>query len=357
MHGRRLRGTRSRGIRGAALLPLLALCTLTAWVPDQKPTPEEMPRPAFREIWAYLMRGEEKELSGSEPVTDLCYFSVSMNREGRITETVARPDVTLKGGSRPAIHLVVAELANQALMHFALNPRYGVRPLLLEDIRRVSAPFDGVQLDFEMLHREDADLFFGFLADLRAALPEGKKLSVAVPARTKLVPGPYDYTRVAPLVDRMIVMAYDEHWSTSAPGPVASLPWCANVADYARSVIPADKIVMGLPLYGRAWQDKRLARALRFSGVQDLAAEKQAPRNYAPEVGAWFEYPESVTVTVFYDDHHTLREKLRLYEGKGIGAVSFWRIGQGPPGFWESFDSTALAVPVAPATPDAPSGR
>lgn len=344
MHGRRLLGGLSRRRAAPALLALLAVCTLTAWIPDQKPRPEEMPRPAFREVWAYLMRGEEKELTGTEPITDLCYFSVSMTREGRITEKVARPDVTMRGGARPAVHLVVAELANQALMHFALNPRYGVRPLLLEDIRRVSEGFDGVQIDFEMLHREDAELFFDFLAELRKVLPAGQELSIALPARTKLVAGPYDYTRIAPLVDRVIVMAYDEHWSTSAPGPVASLPWCAAVADYARSVIPAEKIVMGLPLYGRAWQDKRLARALRFSGVQGLAAEKQAPRNYAPEVGAWFEYPESVTVTVFYDDRHTLMEKLRLYEGKGVGAVSFWRIGQGPPGLWDGIDSTGPRV-------------
>ncbi len=75
-------------------------------------------------------------------------------------------------------------------------------------------------------------------------------------------------------------MAYDEHWSGSTPGPVASLAWCAKVADYATSAIDSDKIVMGLPLYGRAWQDKKLARALRYEAVQDLAAEKSSQTSY-----------------------------------------------------------------------------
>ena len=151
-----------------------------------------------------------------------------------------------------------------------------------------------------------------------------------MPARTKLIADAYDYSRIAPIVDRMVIMAYDEHWSTSSPGPVASLPWCARVVDYARSAVESDKIVMGLPLYGRAWQDKRLAKALRFENVQDLVAETQSAVRYAPELGASFEYSENVVVTVFYDDLRSIMEKLRLYRARDISAVSFWRIGQGP---------------------------
>ena len=187
--------------------------------------------------------------------------------------------------------------------------------------------------------------FIDFLTELRRALPAEKKLSIAVPARVKLIADAYDYTRIGPIVDRMIVMAYDEHWSTSAPGPVASLPWCARVAEYAITAVEKDKIVMGLPLYGRAWQDKRLSRALRYSGVRDLVIEKQGSTSYAPELGAWFEYPESVLVKVFYDDQRTLMEKLRLYWGKGVPAVSFWRIGQGPPELWTSITAEPWLPP------------
>jgi spore germination protein len=152
----------------------------------------------------------------------------------------------------------------------------------------------------------------------------------------------------------MIVMAYDEHWSTSAPGPVASLLWCAKVADYAKSAVAIDRIVMGLPLYGRAWQDKRLATALRFQNVQDLVAEKQSTTEYSPELGPHFEYPEDVVVTVYYDDLRSLMEKLRLYRGRDIAAVSFWRIGQGPPDLWSSID--AAGAGAAPAAGDRSAG-
>jgi spore germination protein len=332
---------RSPVTRAAVLLPALALCTLTAWVlPEQGSIADESDRPVFKEVWAYLLQGEEQELTGAEPITDLCYFAASLSRDGRITEELARPAVTMENGSKPAMHLVIAEGSNYALMHFCLNPRYGVRPLLIGDICRVSRGFDGVQIDFESVSRDDADSFIDFLKELKSRLPAKKKLSVALPARTKpIADDAYDYSRIAKIVDRMVIMAYDEHWSTSSPGPVASLPWCERVVDYAKSVVETEKIVMGLPLYGRAWQDKRLAKALRFRNVQELVAEKQSTINYAPELGAYFEYSENVVVTVFYDDRRTILEKLRLYRAQKIDSVSFWRIGLGPPQLWSSIEA------------------
>jgi spore germination protein len=228
-------------------------------------------RPVFQEIWAYLMQGEQKELSGTEPITDLCYFAAGLTREGRVTDVISRPTIILKDGTQPRIHLVVAELSNSALMHFSLDPRFGVRPVLIDDICRVSDAFDGVQIDFESVARDDAPYFFAFLRELRARLPATKELSIAVPARTQPVTDAYDYSSIAPIVDRMVIMAYDEHWSTSAPGPVASLPWCARVVDYVQAVVDNTKVVMGLPLYGRAWQEKRLAKG---ASVQERAGPR-----------------------------------------------------------------------------------
>jgi len=338
----------------AALIAATALgAAAAASGAPQNPVATEAPTPAFREIWAYLMRGEERELTGAEPLTDVCYFSAGLTREGRITETVDRPAVSGADGRTPRIHLVITELSNESLMHFSLDPEYGVRPLLIQDICRVAGPFDGVQIDFEAVARADAEYFFGFLADLRAALPADKPLSVAVPARTAPIADAYDYSRIAAVADRVVIMAYDEHWSTSSPGPVASLPWCAKVVDFAQGVIAGNKIVMGLPLYGRAWQDKRLARALRFKNVQDLVAEKGSKTSYDSDLGAYFEYSESVVVKVFYDDARTIAEKLRLYHERNIGAVSFWRIGLGFPELWNGMslaaEDTAAAVPGDPS--------
>ena len=317
---------------------------------------DDATRPIFKEIWAYLMQGEEKELTGIEPITDLCYFGVGLTKDGRLAGAIARPSIVFRNGLKPRVDVVVAELSNSALMHFSMDPEYGVRPLLIDDICRLSADFDGVQIDFEAVSGDDAAYFSGFLTELKQKLPAGKMLSVALPARFSQISDAYDYTQIAPIVDRVVIMAYDEHWSTSAPGPVASLAWCAKVGEYARGAVRGDKLIMGLPLYGRAWQDKTLARALRFRNVLDIVAKKNSTPIYASELGAYFEYSESVVVKVFYDDTRTILEKLQLYRAKNIASVSFWRIGQGPPELWSALgvdsamtSETGDTVAVSPA--------
>lgn len=334
-----------RGAEPAAAVPI----TGGPAVPDGIPAAAPAPRPAFDEIWAYLVRGEESRLAGTEPITDICYVGAYLSRNGRIAGTIPRPAVTTRGGAKPRVHLVVAETSNMALTHFAVDPRYGVRPLLVEDICRLAQEFDGVQIDFEAVAREDAGVFHDFLRALRAALPAGKTLSIAVPARTKTVADAWEYARIATIVERMVIMAYDEHWSTSAPGPVASLPWCTTVVDYARTAVPAAKIIMGLPLYGRAWQDKALARALRFVNVQDLLGTMAGEVAYSPATGPSFTYTESVVVSVYFEDARSLVEKLSLYRARGVAAVSFWRIGQGPPEVWDSME-----IDPAPQAPELP---
>ncbi len=292
------------------------------------------PTPAFNEIWGYLMKGEEKELTGIEPFTHICYFSASPNTRGRITGTIPRPAVVLANGMKPSVHLVIAELSNHSLMHFSLSPDYGIRDLLIADIVRVSALFDGVQIDFEAVAPDDSDSFMAFLAALREKLPQDKMLSIAVPARTRHTGGAYDYRNISRSVDRVFIMAYDQHWGTSKPGPVASLPWCRDVVVYASSVIPKEKIVMGLPLYGRAWQDKKLHRAVRYRQVEELISATKTKALSPEDIGPNFNYTEQVIVTVYYDDESSILKKLKMYEMTGISSVSFWRIGQGPAGLW-----------------------
>jgi spore germination protein YaaH len=288
----------------------------------------------FGEVWAYLMRGEEKEIRGNEPVTDLCYFSASVTGTGRLGTVPAPPShAALKNLKRT--HLVITELSNPSLTHFCINPELPVRDRLIADIVAASSRYDGVQIDFESVMRSDGELFNRFLADLKKGLGD-KMLSVAVPARRKETPpDPYDYKKVSDIADRVIIMAYDQHWSTGPPGPVASLPWVEDIIRYARPRIPHDRLVMGVPLYGRAWQDRTLNRAVRHSHVQAILGSGGRTPVYSPETGNYLEYEERVKVKVYYDDIRSMSARLVMLRNERLKSVAFWRIGQGPPDIWE----------------------
>lgn len=288
---------------------------------------------AFTETWGYLMKGEERYLSGTEALTDIGYFSARVNDVGRLDTAIPRP--TLPGRlRRTRIHLVISSPANKALMYFCLNRDKTTRAALINDIVTRSASFDGVQVDFEVMRAEERNAYVSFLTDIKRKLPGNKILSVALPARTAAANDAFPYAPIAAIVDRVIIMAYDEHWRTGPPGPVASIQWCKRVCQYAMREIPTRKLVMGMPLYGRLWQRESIAKALKYPETLTLWQKDKPLVKRTPGEIPYFEIKRSVTGIAYFEDMRSLKQKLSLYKGLGITGIGFWRIGQGPAALW-----------------------
>lgn len=287
----------------------------------------------FFEVWAYLIAGSEEYLDNSFPITDVGYFSAELNTYG---ELIGVPNPKKLSGYPGRIHLVVA-CNSTSLTHFALSPDGKVRQKLVDDLVKATDHFDGLQIDFELVPKRDVDTFHSFIKELRERLPH-KLLSVALPARTRtLEDDVYDYRRLSALVDKVFVMAYDEHWATSKPGPIASIDWCNNIATHALETIGREKLVMGLPFYGRTWGDVSLNRAFYFSGIQRIMRENQVDSQdiqRVDEIPTFTYQVPSVTVTSYYDDVHSLSVRLDNYFDMGIKAVGFWCLGQEDSRIW-----------------------
>ena len=313
------------------LLPALALAVSTAGAAPESEVEPPLPPPVpFTETWAYLMVGEESFLDASYPITDLCYFGAEVNAYGELERV---PDVAALDAFGGRKHLVVAEIGSYSLAHLCLDPAFPVRDSLIASMTSATEPFDGLQIDFESIPVRDRDNFVEFLRSLKAGIGD-KVLSVALPARFDEVGDVLGYARIAEIVDRIIIMAYDEHWSTSVPGPVASMEWCSRVVAYASTRIPADTLVMGLPFYGRAWTDKRLARAYKHSSVREIIAEQKVDDIMREDGIPWFRYEEIVSVSLYYEDVVSLASRLSSYREAGVRNVSFWRLGQEDPAIW-----------------------
>jgi hypothetical protein len=84
----------------------------------------------------------------------------------------------------------------------------------------------------------------------------------------------YDYPALGAAADEVLVMAWNPHYSTSMPGPVADadricsgLPcrWSDQVVAYAAARIPAAKLTMATGLYGFDWSYRRVPAAAPHS--------------------------------------------------------------------------------------------
>lgn len=286
----------------------------------------------FGEIWAYLSSGEESSLKASYPITDIGYFGADINWAGKLVNVPDRKKIkNFKG----RVHLVAAQVSNRAVTHFVLDPSLPFRDKLIDDIVKASANFDGVQIDFELVPASDRNNFYSFLSILKKKL--GKKtLSVAVSARIKYIDDAYEYEKIAAIVDRVIVMGYDEHWSSSAPGSVASLDWCKKTAEYALKTIPREKFVMGMPFYSRAWSNINPAKAYKYSGLKKLTADKNITQIEFKDGAPFFTYQETVNVTVFFEDSATAVLRFQIYSSMNIKNIAFWRLGQEDPAVWQA---------------------
>jgi spore germination protein YaaH len=293
----------------------------------------ELPELRFDELWCYLTDGQEQTLRPGYPITDLVYFGAEIDSYGKLTGV---PDYRKLRSFPGRLHLVVA-CNSRSLTHFVLESGSALRRQLIKDLLKAAENFDGLQIDFELVPARDGDNFISFLAELREGLGN-KPFTIALPARSRAIAQDvFDYAKIAPLVDRVFVMAYDEHWSSSAPGPIASLEWCRAVADHALKTIGPDKLVMGMPFYGRTWGSFNPSRAFFHSGIERIRGENAVAEAERKNGVPTFSYETAITVTVYYEDIYSIALKSAMYRDMGVAAVGFWRLGQEDPRVWNCF--------------------
>jgi spore germination protein YaaH len=294
----------------------------------------------FDEVWAYLMQGEENFLDLSYKITDLCYFAASINNFGELVDVPERSKIKDFNG-RVHVCLALVVEGSKAITHFSLDPKFKIRKKLIKDIVEIMKNFDGLQIDFEQVEEKDAENFYSFLETLKKKI--GKKaLSVAVFANTgaekevyNYSKASYDYKRISKIADRIIVMAYDQHYRFSNPGPVASLDWGRQVAKYSVEHIPVEKLVMGLPFYGRAWGHINPSRAYKHSSILKLIEDKKVKKVEIEDSIPFFMYKEPVDVTVYFENRNSIMQKARAYFNLGINKLAFWRLGQEDSEIWK----------------------
>jgi hypothetical protein len=296
-----------------------------------------LPESEFSEVWTYVIARNEKYLKARYPITDVVYFGAEVDAYGSIVGIPRRRNLPR---TNARIHVSIT-CGSSGLTHFLLEPESKARAAFFNALVALSGEYDGLNIDLENIPLQDADNFLSLLRQLKEALGE-KTLSVCVPARTT-ESRTYNYKNIAGIADRVFVMAYDEHWSGSAPGPVASMRWCRNVASYALKTIGAGKLIMGLPFYGRSWANKTTARALIASTTDSIMKDNDITAVEREDGVPKFTYDANVKVTVYFEDAYSLAVRMDMYQTTGVDKIGFWRLGQEDSGVWDYISIKATA--------------
>lgn len=219
---------------------------------------------------------------------------------------------------------------------------------------------DGVNIDIENVTEDERGGYVAFVRLLREKLGPQKRIAVAVAANpwglTTGFAGSYDYTGLGQYCDYLMLMAYDESYTGSAAGPVASISFVERSIQYALTKISKDKLVLGLPFYGRIWSQS--GGSANGYGVANETVERLIA-NYGGTVtsdpasgtakavftvkGADTKpviYGKTLTAgsyVIWYANEAALKAELSLvtkYDLKGSGS---WSLGQETAATWDYY--------------------
>ena len=239
-------------------------------------------------------------------------------------------------------------------------------------IRQHPGLFDGIDIDWEypvggglkgnIERPEDKENFTLLLAELRkqldaqgAADRKRYELAIAMSAGPRAIRD-LELDRIVPLLDFINVMTYDYHAGSARTGfnsplyaaagdPTPEFNIDATMRRLLDAGVPANKLVLGIPFYGRAygavpstgngmfqpaggapkdWRggdgDWRVLSQTRLKDpryVKHWEASARVPWLYDSPSGTW----------ISYDDPQSIREKVRYMRERSLGGVMIWELG------------------------------
>ncbi len=205
----------------------------------------------------------------------------------------------------------------------------------------------GIMIDFEQIPDDAHRDTLAFLSEVHAAF-KAKGLIVAVAA-------PFDdphwnYKAYAKACDYLMLMGYDEHWSDSQPGSVASQSWFSTrLAARMRDLDPAHTIV-AIANYGYDWTvGKQDAEELTFQEAILTARDSNVSIQLDPDtLNPRFSYLEDGAAhRVWFLDAVTAYNHLRAADRYRPAGYALWRLGAEDPSIWQVMPRAYGAPPPA----------
>ena len=286
---------------------------------------------------------------------------------GRYTTPKSTVIAKLKSNGLILLPTITDDMKKQELATLLANPtsRTSIVQTLKELVLRHN--YDGIDLDFEVFYIQDGRStwattkpnWIAFIKELSTELhQQGKLLSVTTPPdfapETKRAGNwVFSWAEIGPHIDRLRIMAYD--FSTVRPGPIGPLPWSEDAVKYAVTQMPASKVFLGIPGYGRDWITKvegvcpkdfassvvvGAKAAVVMRSAVELATSNNATITYNPtHAESTFTYKKAyvdptnsasfctATRTVWFPDEKSYTARTNLVGKYRIGGIAVWTFG------------------------------
>lgn len=306
------------------------------------------------EVNGYAFADMDKaDLEGALPyLTYTSLFSYQVKADGSL---IPIPDDSVIQASRQAGVAPLMVITNikeggsfdSNLAHTILTTEQVQNTLLDNVIKTLKEKnFYGLDIDFEYILPQDKQNYNKFLKKVVDRLhPLGYIVSTALaPKASADQPGllyqAHDYPVHGSLVDHVILMTYEWGYLRGPARAVAPLDLVEKVIQYAVSVMPSQKILMGIPNYGYDWTlpfvKGSTARPITNLEAVDLAAQvgAQIQFNAAAQSPYFTYFKDGRNHEVWFEDARSIEAKLKLVKKYNLGGVSYWNLNGYFPQNW-----------------------
>ena len=190
--------------------------------------------------------------------------------------------------------------------------------------------WDGISLDLESLHARDRAGLVAFVSALRAALPRGRTITICISGRTSdasFRASGYELPRLAPRVDRIEYMTYDQHgpWENT-PGPVGALSWQRACLRALLRFVARSKVDLGVAGYGYAWRPHS-NDTLTDAHARRLAGSRA---RWDAAVGEWTATLADGS-TLWWSDARSYRRRAQLARHWRLHGLCVWDLRESDP--------------------------
>jgi spore germination protein YaaH len=196
-----------------------------------------------------------------------------------------------------------------------------------------SGGYRGVVMDFEGMTPRDLDPLLAFTRAVADSVRAHgvSTVVIAVPAGDTAA---YPAALLLQSADLIMPVLYDQHWSASPPGPIASPEWVMRNLGTRVAEVGAARIVAAFPLYGYRWRRSAETEVVSFDEARRLTTMTNIPllRDHA---SATLHATSSEGWELWVSDRVLLETLVREAKELGVRTFALWRLGLEDHSVWD----------------------
>jgi cellulose synthase/poly-beta-1,6-N-acetylglucosamine synthase-like glycosyltransferase/spore germination protein YaaH/peptidoglycan/xylan/chitin deacetylase (PgdA/CDA1 family) len=235
-----------------------------------------------------------------------------------------------------------------AILHRIMHDNAKKERLINDIIKYIEQyKLQGINIDFEEFKEKSDEPIIAFQKELYEKL-HAKGLIVT----QDVMPDNSDFNlkELNKYNDYLLLMAYDEHWNESVPGPVCEQRWIEKQLDITAAQVPAQKIILCVAGYGYDWAKGKPATNLSYQQALALAQDTKSTiifDNDTYNCGFNYTDADSIKHAVSFTDAAGNFNTVRFADTYGTAGTALWRLGSEDERLWSFYNHNLDDITLA----------